>query len=151
MGGGGGGGGRLIVPLQTTSVALVPTVLGTVAPTPTVLGAETSCGLYLHSFIRLGYKKNDASEVRKLQTFLNDYQHANLPVTGYYGLMTERAVRKFQVAHPAKILTPWDLTEGTGIVYLTTKQEINNIMCPALNLPIPTNLIPFSQNPEVVK
>jgi hypothetical protein len=65
---------------------------------------------------------------------------------GNFGSKTETALKAFQLKHADKILTPWGITQPTGIFYLTTQTEVNNIMCPTLSLPIPTNLIPFSQN-----
>lgn len=112
-----------------------------------VLGAETTCGIYVEKFLRKGYKGNDKVAVGKVQQFLNDYMNSGLVVDSIFGPKTETALRAFQTKHADKILTPWNLTNPTGIFYLTTQTEVNNIMCPELNLPIPTNLINFGQNP----
>jgi hypothetical protein len=116
------------------------------APVGQVLGAETSCGIYVDKFLRKGYA-NNVDSVKKVQNFLNKYTTANLVVDGVYGERTEAAVKVFQLAHKDKILTPWKIAEPTGIFYLTTQTEVNNIMCPTLGLPIPTNLIQFKENP----
>ncbi|KKP78350.1 MAG: Shell matrix protein [Candidatus Nomurabacteria bacterium GW2011_GWC2_35_35] len=108
-----------------------------------VLGAQTSCGIYVDKYLRRGYK-NDAEAVKKVQLFLNDYLKLKLEVDGIYGSKTEEAVRVFQILHKDKILTPWGVTASTGIFYLTTQTEVNNIMCPDLNLQIPSNLINFT-------
>ncbi len=92
----------------------------------------------------MGYQ-NDKSAVTKVQQFLNDYLKAGLVLDGVFGKNTDKWVKSFQSAHADKILTPWHLTAPTGIVYLTTTTEINNIMCPDLKLPTPTNLIPWTQ------
>jgi len=116
-----------------------------IIPTPTigeVLGAQSSCGIYVEKFLRVGYD-NNVEAVVKVQTFLNSYMNAGLRVDGIYGSKTEAAVRAFQLKHADKILTPWGITASTGIFYLTTQTEVNNIMCPTLNLPIPSNLINF--------
>lgn len=133
--GSGGGGG------------VVPTSFGGTAggPAGQVLGATTTCGIYLDKFIRLGYK-NDIEAVKKLQQFLNEYEGEKLPVTGVYGPLTYQAVIRFQKKHMSDVLGPWGIVEPTGIVYLTTQRLINNIMCPDLNLPVPT-LIDFNKNP----
>ena len=107
-----------------------------------VLGAETSCGIYVEKYLRKGYD-NNVEAVRKVQTFLNDYMQAGLVVDGVYGSRTESAVRAFQLRHTDKVLTPWGITASTGIFYITTQTEVNNIMCPPLNIPIPSNLINF--------
>ena len=119
-------------------------VLG--ASTGQVLGAETTCGIYLDKYLKMG-RQNNPESVKKLQKFLNDYLHAGLKEDGIFGPLTDKYVRIFQASHKEKVLTPWGLNGPTGIVYLTTTTEINNIMCPTLNLPVPTNLIPITANP----
>jgi hypothetical protein len=121
------------------------------APVGQVLGAETSCGIYVDKFARKGYKTNDLDAVKKVQQFLNDYMQAGLTVDGVFGSKTETFIKKFQLAHADKILTPWKITKPTGIFYITTQAELNNTMCPTLALPIPSNLIPFSKNPLTPK
>jgi len=107
-----------------------------------VLGAETSCGIYVEKYLRVGYN-NNVEAVKKVQIFLNNYMNAGLVVDGIYGLRTEAAVKAFQFAHKDKILTPWGISAPTGIFYITTQIEVNNIMCPTLNIPIPSNLMNF--------
>ncbi|MBI4114346.1 MAG: hypothetical protein HY445_00705 [Candidatus Niyogibacteria bacterium] len=116
-------------------------VLGvSIGPEGEVFGE--SCGAYIGSYIKLG-KANDVEDVKKLQTFLNEYMRANLPVTGFYGSLSFAAVKKFQVQESVEVLNPWiqqtgsiDPT-GTGYVYKTTKRWINKLKCAALDLPVP--------------
>jgi hypothetical protein len=121
---------------------------------PTVLGVFTgevlgeSCGLYMDRFIRLG-RNNDREQVIKLQTFLNKWMNANLPITGFYGPLTLRAVNAFQTQYADDILTPWGLTGPTGIVYQTTLRKINLIECPELSIEIPP-LVQWSRNPNIL-
>lgn len=119
-------------------------------PEGEVLGAETSCGIYVDKFMKKGLKGNDPEAVKKVQVFLNDYMGSNLKVDGIFGPKTDAAVRAFQARQSDKVLKPWGLDAPTGIFYLTTQTEVNNIMCPDLNLPIPT-LIPTDQNPNFPK
>ena len=126
---GGGGGGRRGGSRPTTGE---------------VLGASTECGIYLDKFLQIG-RQNNPESVKKLQVFLNQEEGANLVVDGIFGVQTDKYSRIFQEKHADKVLKPWGLPSATGIVYLTTTTEINNIMCPPLNLPIPT-LVPMSQN-----
>ncbi len=135
---GGGGGGR------------PPIITPQPQPQSQVFGVATSCGIYVDKFLRKGYD-NDTEAVRKVQQFLNDYTKTSLIVNGIYESETEAAVAAFQLSHKDKILTPWDKTTGrvtapTGIFYLTTQAEVNRIMCPDMSLPIPTNLINWSQS-----
>ncbi|TSC82774.1 MAG: hypothetical protein G01um101420_132 [Parcubacteria group bacterium Gr01-1014_20] len=131
--GGGGGGGS----------APSGEVLGVNTGTPIgqVLGDSTTCGVHLGSFIRRG-ANNDILQVVKLQEFLNNFEGESLPLTGFYGSLTEGAVRRFQVKNAKDVLLPWvpfghDGTSSTGYVYKTTRRALNNLACPALNLPIP--------------
>jgi peptidoglycan hydrolase-like protein with peptidoglycan-binding domain len=121
------------------------------ASTGEVLGAETTCGIYVDKYLKKGLKSNDKVAVGKVQKFLNDYMTSGLVLDSIFGPKTEAALKAFQTKHADKILTPWKLTAPTGIFYLTTQTEVNNIMCPALALPIPSQLIPFSLNPLAPK
>jgi peptidoglycan hydrolase-like protein with peptidoglycan-binding domain len=121
---------------------------GFIKPVGQVLGAQTSCGIYVDKYLRKGYD-NDVETVKKVQTFLNDYMKLKLVVDGIYGPKTETAIRAFQLVRKDRILSPWGITASTGIFYLTTQTEVNNIMCPDLNLPIPLNLINFT--PGVIR
>lgn len=112
-----------------------------------VLGASSTCGLYITKYTRNGYD-NDQDTVKKIQVFLNSYLGSSIPVTGYYGSMTEQSIRELQVRHTDVMLKPWGINTPSGIAYLTTVTGINNIVCPELRLPIPTNLVVWSQNAE---
>jgi hypothetical protein len=136
-----------IVPSFSSGGSPAPTPVApvaTAAPQGEVLGASASCGIYSEKFLRRGYK-NDLVSVQKLQKFLNDYMKSGIKESGVFDLATENALKKFQIKHSAKVLSPWKLSTPTGILYLTTKTEINNIMCPDLKLPIPSNLVPMTK------
>ena len=138
-GGGGGGGGGGNGPLILGGGGLV---LG--ASTGQVLGV--SCGLSMNQHLRKGSGKNRADQVSKLQSILNKWVKANLPVTGVFGPLTEAAVHAFQSTYSNATLKPWNLSASTGIVYLTTLRQINLLECPELSIQLPA-LIPWSQNP----
>lgn len=118
--------------------------------TPTVgqvLGASTElpsgCGMYLTSYIKRG-APNIVADVIKLQTFLNEELGKMLPLTGFYGPLTEAAVREFQLKYKDDVLEPWvgvkllrSKEESTGYVYKTTQRKINLIKCESLNIPMP--------------
>lgn len=132
-GGGGGGGGSLSGNRHDVSG-----LLGTSNGGGEVLGAAIgpSCGNYLNSYIKKG-AKNDPEEVKKLQSFLNEFMGANLSLTGVYGSQTISWVHKFQTLHSNAILAPWtsaglSTNESTGYVYKTTKRWINILKCPEL-------------------
>lgn len=119
------------------------------SPAGQVLGEETSCGINIDKYLRIGHA-NDPETVKKVQNFLNFYLNKNLSVDGIYGTATEAAVREFQILRSDNVLDPWGIEEPTGIFYLTTQTEVNNILCPDLNIAIPNPLINWSINPYVV-
>lgn len=141
-GGNGGGVGRVL----GTSTESMGQVLGTsteaFGTTTVVLAPTPNCAVSIVSFLRFG-GKNNSEEVKKLQIFLNTHEGEHLPVTGVFGGLTRAAVIRFQKKYADQILKPWldlghsDVRNGTGYVYKTTSRWINQITCPALNLPIP--------------
>jgi uncharacterized repeat protein (TIGR01451 family) len=140
--GGGGGNGPIV-----GSFGLV---LGaSTGPVGQVLGVSTSdaCSVPLLTMHLRRGRNNSADEVRKLQQFLNIELGSSLPITGFFGPLTEAAVRAFQAKYAAEILAPWGITTPTGLVYLTTIRKINQIECSALHQTLPP-LVPWSQNPN---
>jgi len=115
-------------------------VLG--AQAGSVLGAtidtestSTSCNNLFKTFMRKGYK-NDKNEVIKLQNFLNTELNLNLPVTGFFGSLTDKAVRGFQLKKANIVLAPWvkaglmKKITSTGYFYRTTQFAANQVLCP---------------------
>jgi peptidoglycan hydrolase-like protein with peptidoglycan-binding domain len=124
-----GGGGTRVRPTATP----MPQVLGAATSTtgtttmPTTLLCE---GMYLTSYMRMGME-NPVDQVLKLQVFLNAIgSSTTVPTTGIFDEATDAAVRAFQVKYLVNVLTPWNLTVGTGYVYKTTRATINNMVCP---------------------
>jgi len=103
-----------------------------------VAGASTACNPYLLKYIKLG-ADNDPEEVKKLESFLNEYLGVDLPIDGIYDQADYNAVKQFQLLLKDDVLAPWvlvgclpsDITP-TGYVYRTTKWTINNFFCPEL-------------------
>lgn len=117
--------------------------------TPAVLGATTGpngetlmCAPYLTTFMKIG-KVNDVTEVKKLQTFLNEFNNANLPVTGFFGTLTDKAVKDLQAKYSNEILKPWDNAgvttnlQPTGYAYKMTQWFINSHKCPEAKTALP--------------
>ncbi|GEM_PF-1825177 len=105
-----------------------------------VLGASTAaCAPFLTTYLRAGAQNSD---VTKLQSFLNEQMGSNLPLTGMFGPMTEKAVNEFQLAHKTAVLAPWvafglpNENTTTGYVYKTTTHAINSLFCPGIPMPL---------------
>lgn len=116
------------------------------APAGEVLGATTDdavCGTMIGSFLRRGMN-NNPEEVKKLQAFLNKELSLTIPLTGFFGPITENAVKQFQIKYKDQILAPWvaigglpNDTAATGYVFKTTLFVINKIICSTNVMPEP--------------
>jgi uncharacterized repeat protein (TIGR01451 family) len=137
--GGGGGGGPLNIGFVNGGSVLGASTEGQ------VLGE--SCGLFMDQHLRRGSSRNNAEQVMKLQQFLNKYGFGAFSPTGFFGPLTEGAVKAFQNQYASSILAPWNLPAPTGLVYLTSLRQINLLECPDLLLDVPA-LVPWSQNPN---
>ena len=148
-----GGGGQIILPTPTPTTTPTPTptgsVLGAATSTPDVIvvpintsSDTSSCPLYITDYLKFG-AKNNPEQVKKLQQYLNDKIGSKLPITGYFGPLTLKAVKNLHALYADQILKPW-VDQGvvaklgpTGYVYITTKWFINSQLCPSLNLSLP--------------
>lgn len=110
---------------------------------------QSTCQDYLTEYIRYG-ADNNKEEVKKLQTFLNEYEGEQLPVTGFYGEMTLSAVNRLQRKYAEEILTPWGITEPTGYVYITTQRFINDKKCGGKTLPMPELVVDETVSEDIV-
>ena len=100
-----------------------------------VLGASidtNTCGIYINSYMKMGID-NNPEEVMRLQNFLNE-QGYTMPVTGYFGSITDENVKKFQSLYKEEILIPWVQfgfsDDPSGFVFKLTRYKINNMVCP---------------------
>jgi peptidoglycan hydrolase-like protein with peptidoglycan-binding domain len=131
----GGGSYSYTAPTTTTNTSVVTPVV-TVTHKPLLGGGEPNvptefqgqvCKRYMREYILPG-ANNNPEEVKKLQTFLNEYGES-LPVDGTYDLQDIEAVKRFQTKYKNQILSPWGLDSATGRVYRTTTAKINLMMC----------------------
>ncbi len=90
------------------------------------------CGEYITEYIYKG-KNNNGNVVKKLQSFLNEFMGEKLSVSGLYNRLTIAAVNRFQLKYTDEVLRPWVAfglpLRPTGIVYKTTRYQINRIKC----------------------
>jgi hypothetical protein len=84
----------------------------------------------------LQYRQTNA-DIKRLQIFLNADPDTKIADTGagspgketnYFGLLTYKAVIKFQEKYAKDILDPWGFKKGTGYVGKTTLAKINELM-----------------------
>ncbi len=99
-----------------------------------VLGATTAACAQFTQYHDTG---STQSEVRALQTFLNEYMDAGLTVNGTYDWATTQAIHDFQALHWDAIIKPWLGSPSkispntTGRTRQTTTQALNFIInCP---------------------
>ncbi|MBC7766775.1 peptidoglycan-binding protein, partial [Arenimonas sp.] len=104
-------------------------------PVSTVITSTSTCNA-MKTYIKKG-RKNNVAEVTRLQTFLNQNLGLKISSTGFYGNKTFDAVRTFQLKYKDTILTPWGIGYSTGYFYKTTQRQMNMLLCPNVNFPMP--------------
>lgn len=91
----------------------------------------SACPFVWNTNLKTGSSGND---VLRLQQFLNTYPSTAIALSGtgsagkestLFGLLTKKAVIKFQEMYAADILLPSGLTSGTGIVGNFTRAKLN--------------------------
>ncbi len=121
---------------ESTTTQNIPTSTTTLTiSTPTTTNKTTS-PVYQFSFTKILRLGSIGDEVKQLQIFLNTHDFP-LAKTGngskgkettYFGLKTKQALIKFQESNAKDILTPQNLTKGTGIFWIYSKKFVNEIL-----------------------
>ncbi|MEK7535933.1 MAG: peptidoglycan-binding domain-containing protein [Patescibacteria group bacterium] len=147
----GGGGGPIglfgSVNVNTSGPVSAGQVLGA---TTDASGSIVTCHARFSEYAMKGRNTAGPETIKNLQSFLNEYQDAKLPITGVYGSLTIAALNQFQLANLSDVLAPWNLTEPTGNFYMTTRRKANIEYCKlrgvVLNIPMfrPADLIPWA-------
>ena len=133
----GGGGGGFVAGAAIDTTETQGEVLGEAIDIE-----ENSC-VAITSFMKEG-QVNPVDQVRVLQGFLNTELGTNLPITGFFGSLTDSAVKQFQAKYADIILKPWvdagfmESSVPTGYVYKTTTYQINALRCPTLEFIFPS-------------
>jgi peptidoglycan hydrolase-like protein with peptidoglycan-binding domain len=92
-------------------------------------------------------------DVRQLQRLLNQNEATQIAQSGpgsplnetnYFGVLTEKAVIRFQEIYSSEILSPIGLVRGTGFVGLKTREKLNFLIGNA-----PTSPVPDSSSPSI--
>ena len=107
------------------------------SPTPTENLQQTNNLTFTNSFTKyLQYRQTNA-DIKRLQIFLNSDPDTQIAVSGagspgketnYFGLLTLKAVIKFQEKYAKDVLAPWGFVKGTGYVGKTTLLKINELI-----------------------
>ena len=139
--------GAFVGPTSGGSVASGPVTAGQVLGSSTDTSGNTqTCVARFSEYVMQGKNTASSETITNLQSFLNEYQSADLPTTGVYGPMTRGAVNMFQTTNSANVLAPWNISSPTGHFYLTTRRMANIEYCRlrGINLDIPMpELIPW--------
>ena len=120
LGGGGGGGANGPIFIPTPTIPVTPPVQ-----------VRLTCSTYLNEYMGVNVKNNPA-EVLKLQYFLKKYEKLDVDVNGIFDQKTLGAVNAFQNRYAEDVLKKsWGINFSTGVVFITTKTKINDIVCNA--------------------
>jgi len=102
--------------LHTKSLATTTTV-NTVNVVNVATSTATSCMPVLTTYHKLG---DSGADVKRLQSFLNDFNGASLNEKGFFGPVTEQEVKNFQHTYGVKV---------TGVQHVKTTETINKLNC----------------------
>jgi len=120
LGGGGGGGANGPIFIPTPTIPVTPPVQ-----------VKLTCSTYLNEYMGVNVKNNPA-EVLKLQYFLKKYEKLDVDINGIFDQKTLDAVNAFQNRYAEDVLKKsWGINFSTGVVFITTKTKINDIVCNA--------------------
>ena len=139
-GGGGGGGGGGYVPLAPVSTATSSTVLLSTCPanlickplaSSTIIKTVVPAHVPVTGFIftdPLALDSNDA-QVKNLQSLLASLGFFNGPITGFYGPVTEAAVKAYQLARRITV---------AGFIGPQTRAALNSEQVPVTSVATPS-------------
>lgn len=123
---------------RTTSNALASSTISLKSGTTSTENLQQYSNLpFTNPFTKyLQYRQTNV-DIKRLQIFLNsdpDTKVADLGAgspgkeTNYFGILTYKAVIKFQEKYAKDVLAPWGFAKGTGYVGKTTLAKINELM-----------------------
>ncbi len=93
--------------------------------------------IFLKLFTKQLKPNQTDSDIKQLQIFLNSDPNTQVAKSGagspgketnFFGLLTKKAVIKFQEKYAKEVLAPWGLKKGTGVVGKTTLIKINELI-----------------------
>ena len=72
--------------------------------------AQSKCPYFI-SYQKVGDK---GDEIKKIQAFLKTQGIFNHSITGYFGPITDQAIKSFQEKYSDEILKPWGMSKASG-------------------------------------
>jgi peptidoglycan hydrolase-like protein with peptidoglycan-binding domain len=76
--------------------------------------------------LTVGSRGEQVTELQEL--LIKEGVYPEAMVTGYFGPLTKAAVIRFQEKYSSEVLTPVDLTQGTGFVGSSTRKKLNSLL-----------------------
>ena len=86
----------------------------------------TSSGFCFKKNLKIGDKNNDVKELQKVLA-LDKYIYPEGTISGYFGKLTEKAVKQFQTEYYSEIMEPAKVTFVTGVVGSFTIAKLNSL------------------------
>lgn len=120
--------GEVITALLEQIAFLRAEVARLVAQLASLSGQRSTCGAF---FTNLSFGMSDNAQVRCLQEFLKNQGSAIYPeglMTGNFGPLTKAAVVRFQERYATEILSPLELSEGTGFFGSSSRAKANALL-----------------------
>jgi hypothetical protein len=143
-GGLGWGWGYYILPKPSNASSTATSSLAVNSNTIlTANGSTCSTRITLSQPIDVGLLTNKKEDVEKLETFLNTYEQAKLPVNGVYEARDVVAVKKWQAKYRTLILAPMKLKNPTGTIYTLSLRQIERQTASACGQSIIVHSCPF--------
>lgn len=125
---GGGGSSSRNSNSGSNEIAAITPDSATSTPSATVQTTLPAIGLFRNNISYLQPQLNVPSDVRNLETFLNEFEGESLTVDGIYGTQDNEAMKRFQRKYAREILDVWNLTDATGYVGITTRLKLNFLL-----------------------
>jgi peptidoglycan hydrolase-like protein with peptidoglycan-binding domain len=136
------GGGYFVFPTKNvTGTIVVTTATGTQVTTS--VGSTCTSRITFSAPIDYGLSTNVKEDVKKLETFLNTYEHEKLPVNGVYEKRDVEAVKRWQAKYRTYILDPMRLKQPTGTVYTLSQRQIERQTTKACGEPVVVTACPY--------
>ena len=122
---------------RTTGNALASSTIVLKSATTSTENLQINNLPFTNSFTKYLHYRQTNTDIKRLQIFLKSDPDTKIAVSGagspgketnFFGLLTKKAVIKFQEKYAKDVLVPWGFVKGTGYVGKTTLAKINELM-----------------------